>query len=88
MKKDSSTQIFAEYERKWNLTPEAVRLIFILLDANHRKYIRASKTLASFGFEIKPRALRYFYRKIYLTDYYGTKKQLSSNYRVLVLRKS
>lgn len=81
-------KIFFQYQKEWGVTPQAVRTIFLLIDMN-RKYAQVSETLASMGFQVKPRKLRYFYNKIVLTDYYGAKKELGNrNYRHLVLRRA
>jgi hypothetical protein len=76
--------IFAEYARKWAVSGDAVRIVFLLVDM-HREYVVTARTLASLGFRRKPRELRYFYRKVMLTERYGDKRRIGKkNYRKMV----
>ena len=81
-------ELFREYAKKWNKTPDVCRFIFLVLDFSGHNYAEVSKSLNNLGFQISERKLRYFYKKIVLTSRYGDKKKIGSkNYRNLVYRK-
>lgn len=79
--------LFQEYAKKWKIDFGTVRIIFLILDLT-KHYSETSKALNQLGFKIKTRQLRYFYKKVVLTERYGTIKDIGSdNYRRLIYKK-
>lgn len=56
-------KVFGEYSRLWNLSAEAIRLIFLVIDLTE-EYSRSARVLNEFGCKISSSQLRHFYKKI------------------------
>jgi len=81
-------ELFLEFSRKWNLEYDTVQVIHMFLSFSPQ-YKKMSNNLGRIGIIIKPRQLKYFYRKVELTERCKGKKFVGSkNYRNIVLRKS
>jgi len=80
--------IFQQFAEKWELHEEIVEIIYHWIDENGVKYSKTSKILLHFKIVICPRQLKYFYRKVKLTDRYGNKENIGArNYCKLVISK-
>ena len=80
--------LFIEFSEKWMLDYDAVHVIYMIVSFSHR-YTKTSQTLNKLGIQLSPRQLKYFCRKIELTQQYKSEKHIGlKNYRKLVLRRS
>ena len=79
--------LFREYAKKWKIEYNSVRMIFLLCEFDTH-YAKISKFIYPL-IKITPRELRYFYKKIILTQQYGNKKRIGKeNYKNVILNKS
>lgn len=82
-------EIFKQFSKHWGIHEDIVEVIYHLIDDNGVKYTKTSKILFQFNVEICPRQLKYFYRKVKLTQRYGDKESIGKkNYIRLVERSS
>lgn len=85
--KDYQEKIFSDYSIKWNVSPHTAKAIFLIIDIN-RSYSDTAKSLSQIGFNTTPRQLRYFYKKVVLTQQYGDKEKIGTkNYKKLVFQR-
>lgn len=83
--KNNTIKQFAE---KWDLAEGTVNTIWIVIKNTGNKYGKVSRMLRNLGVNLSPRQLRYFYRKIQLTEKYGTREDIGSdNFKQMIKNK-
>lgn len=81
--------LLKHFSKKWKLEEGQVQTIFSMVEQSGRKYGKTSRILKSFGVMLSSRQVKYFYRRVMLTQRFGDSVKIgSSNYRKVVLRKS
>ena len=60
--------IFKEYSKKWNLMPKNIEMIFNIVNNNKGRYNESVRELNEFKIFLKPRQIRYFYKKVKLCE--------------------
>lgn len=81
--------MFQEFSKKWGLKEPTVLSIYRVIQDCAGQCGRAHKILKSFEIRLSTRQLRYFYKKVKLTERYGDKDEIGSkNYHNLVTSKS
>lgn len=74
---------------KWNMDEEKVNSIYHLIQSYNGKYGKAQRALKQFGIKLSVRQIRYFYRKVRLTERYGGKDKIGQdNFSKLVNKQS
>jgi len=77
------------FAKKWDLSEEVVFTIYAMIRDAGGKYGKTARALKGFKIKLSARQLKYFYRKIRLTNRYGSPKKIGKEqYSRLVTKKS
>jgi hypothetical protein len=77
------------FAKKWHFSEEMVFTIYAMIRDAGGKYGKTARALKGFKVKLSSRQLKYFYRKVRLTDRYGTAKKIGrKQYSRLVTTKS
>lgn len=79
--------IYIEYSRKWDIKPETVRVIYMLVGSNGNQFEKSREALEGMGIAIPARQIRYFYHKVRLHERLDIdRKGKPKNYRDMLRR--
>lgn len=57
-------KIYIEFSKNWNIQIESIHYVYYILELTNYKYGKCSKILKNQNFDLSPRQLRYFNRKL------------------------
>ena len=82
-------KMIKNFALKWKMDEDKVNSIYYLIQSYNGKYGKAQRALKQFDIKLSVRQIRYFYRKVKLTERYGDKDKIGQdNYDKLVNKQS
>lgn len=82
---NQTDKLFQDYAHKWQVKPETVKSVYVLVESNGGKYGKSHRELEGLGIDITTRQIRYFYKKVRLHQRLDVNhKGKPENYRELL----